>query len=189
MKKSLIITVLFSAAVLFLISIKPNTAQKKYASIPAPEPEAKSRLNDPTGKDIQLKKAKVILESQDWIIYLKPLAAGLTKEEDVLTFSEGRVISRNLFSKGYPQVRYILNFSREGSVSWEAVQESPEAGLASWRGELKDESSMRGFLSLQAKNGSLEDFFFDSGDSNEAIEPQKDDNAASQSFEKKRRSR
>ena len=189
MKKSLIITVLFSAAVLFFISLKPNAVQKKKESSAARESKPKTELENITKKDIQLKKAKVILESQDWIIYLKPLAAGLTKEEDVLTFSEGRVISRNLFSKGYPQVRYILNFSREGSVSWEAVQESPEAGLASWRGELKDESSMRGFLSLQAKNGSLEDFFFDSGDSNEAIEPLKDDNAASQSFEKKRRQR
>ncbi len=189
MKKSLIITVLFGAAVLFLISLKPNTVQKKKESSTARESNPKTELENITKKDIQLKKAKVILESQDWIIFLKPLASGGAKEEDVLTFSEGRIISRNLFPKGYPQVRYSLNFSQEGRVSWEAVQESPSEGLASWRGELKGESSMQGILSLQAKNGSLEDFFFESTASNNSEEPPRNDNAASQSFEKKRRSR
>ena len=189
MKKYIIIIFTLSVAVLFFISLKPNTAPKKKETPHPRESHLKTELENITKKDIQLKKAKVILESQDWIIYLKPLAGGGAKEEDVLTFSEGRVISRNLFLKGYPQVRYSLNFSREGIISWEAVQESPEAGLASWRGEFKGESSMQGILSLQAKNGSLEDFFFESTVFNDAPEPQSDEDAKRQSFEKKRRSR
>ena len=189
MKKSIIITVFFSAAVLFFTSLKPNTAQKKNSPPYARESKPKSELENKPKKDIQLKKAKVILESQDWIISLNSLIASGTKEEDVLTFFEGRVISRNLFAKGYPQVRYALSFSREGSVSWEAVAESESGGLASWRGELQGESSMRGILSLQAKNGSLEDFFFELTASNEAREPQRDENAKRQILQKKRRQR
>ena len=189
MKKSLIITVFLALAVLFFNILKPNIAQKKKELPPAQEPKLKTEIGNTNRKEIQLKKVKVILESQDWIIFLNSLTARGAKEEDVLTFSEGRVISRNLFSKGYPQVRYILNFSQEGSVSWEAVAESESGGLASWRGELQGESSMRGILSLQAKNGSLEDFFFELTASNDAREPQRDENAKRQILQKKRRQR
>ena len=189
MKKSLIITVFLALAVLFFNILKPNTAQKKKELSPARESKLNTEIGNTNRKEIQLKKAKVILESQDWIIFLNSLTARGAKEEDVLTFSEGRVISRNLFVKGYPQVRYALSFSQEGSVSWEAVAESESGSLASWRGELQGESSMRGILSLQAKNGSLEDFFFESTASNEAREPQRDENAKRQILQKKRRQR
>ncbi len=189
MKKSLIITVFLALAVLFFIIIKPNPAQKKKEFPVSRDSDLKVEPGKITNKDIQLKKAKVILESQDWIISLSSLITEGAREEDVLTFSEGRVISRNLFAKGYPQVRYSLSFSQEGRVSWEAVAESESEGLASWRGELEGESSMRGILSLQAKSGSLEDFFFESTASNEAREPQRDENAERQNFQKKRRQR
>lgn len=190
MKKSFIITVSLALAVLFFNILKPNTAQKKKELSPARESKLKTEIGNTNRKEIQLKKAKVILESQDWIIFLNSLTAMGAKEEDVLTFSEGRVISRNLFAKGYPQVRYSLSFSQEGSVSWEAVAESESGGLASWRGELEGESSMRGILSLQAKSGSLEDLFFEAGISSDEIqEPQRDENAKRQNFQKKRRQR
>lgn len=189
MKKSIIVVIILSGAVLFLLLIKPNPAQKKEYPV-SPGPDSKGMSENTTNKDIQLKKAKVILESQDWIISLSPLMAKGSREEDVLTFSEGRVISRNLFVKGYPQVRYALNFSQEGSVSWEAVAESESGGLASWRGELRGESFMRGILSLQAKDGSLEDLFFEAGIVSDAKqEPQEGNSAQGNKTRNKRRPR
>lgn len=189
MKKSIVIVIILSGVVLFFSILKLNPTQKKEYPV-SRDSGLKVEPENTTNKDIQLKKAKVILESQDWIISLSPLIAKGAREEDVLTFSEGRVISRNLFAKGYPQVRYSLSFSQEGRVSWEAVAESESGGLASWRGELEGESSMRGILSLQAKSGSLEDLFFEAGIfSDEIQEPQRDENAKRQILQKKRRQR
>ena len=189
LKKYLVLSAFLSLVVLFIIGpgwIKPN--QKDKDIIPSKAGDlAQEEVIDSAAR--QAKRAKVILESQDWIITLRPLSGSSGAGEDVLTFSEGRFISRNLFGRDYPQVKYSLSPQGEGIVVWEAIQEGREGGLASWRAELKSESVMQGCLSIQsAGKGSLEDFYFEAGLKNTSSR-EADIDAKGSGIQKKRRVR
>ena len=188
-KKYLVLCAFISLIVLFIVGpgwIKHNKKDKDIIP-PQAGDLARDEVIDSGAR--QLKRAKVILESQDWTITLRPLLGSGGAAEDVLTFSEGRFISRNLFGRDYPQVKYSLSPQGEGITVWEAFQEGREGGLASWRAELKSESVMQGCLSIQsAGKGPLEDFYFEAGLKDESSR-KADTDAKGLSIQKKRRVR
>jgi hypothetical protein len=103
------------------------------------------------------------LTQKDWVIYVAPLSPKSlkTRATDVLTFQEGKFVSKNLSAQGYPSSSYTLTTQEDGTVIWEATQNNPKLGLASWRGELKG-NLMQGVLSILSAQGEVEDFSFTS---------------------------
>lgn len=108
-------------------------------------------------------KARDELTQKDWVIYVLPLSPKSlkTRATDVLTFQEGKFVSKNLSAQGYPSSSYTLTTQEDGTVIWETTQNNPKLGLASWRGELKG-NLMQGVLSVLSAQGEVEDFSFTS---------------------------
>jgi hypothetical protein len=105
-------------------------------------------------------KAKETLAAKEWSIYLVSMAEKKTKvETDVLTFPEGKIISKNLSGKGYPASNFTVTVQEDGIIIWETMQTAEKGDIAFWRGELQGEV-MRGVLSLHPVNGETKDYSF-----------------------------
>ena len=105
-------------------------------------------------------KAKETLGLKEWPIYLVTMAEKKTKAEtDVLTFPEGKIISKNLTDKGYPASNYTVTVQEDGLIIWETMQTAEKGDIAFWRGELQGEV-MRGVLSMHPVKGETKDYSF-----------------------------
>jgi len=82
------------------------------------------------------------------------------EEADAITFMDGKFVSANLNSLGFPASNYSLSVDSNGRIVWETMQTSP-AGVASWHGEVEGET-MRGILSLRQEGKVPQDFSFTS---------------------------
>jgi hypothetical protein len=116
------------------------------------------QANKEANLEAELRK---VLSKNDWVIYLTPLFLETQETEvDTLTFSGQMVSSKNLSSSGYAVSNYSVR-KEDGKIIWEATHIDDNDDLALWRGELEGRV-MRGILSLQPKQGEIEDFFFTS---------------------------
>lgn len=97
------------------------------------------------------------LENTQWQIRVISLAGGKV-ENDNVHFGEGKFISMNYHSKGYPPSDYSLIIEDENKITWEAAQPGPDA-VASWRGEIK-KGEMEGSIRLRFSDGRTQDFSF-----------------------------
>jgi hypothetical protein len=108
-------------------------------------------------KDLAAQKAQQDLSSRSWTIYVWPSdakgAAG--RETDTLTFSNGKVTSKNLSGEGYPESNYGLFIGDDGSVSWETMQarETKEIDLAFLSGQLFSDGTMKGSITMKPAKG------------------------------------
>ena len=135
-------------------------AKKQEANV-LPEPAAPEQIQQdlkiPQEKE---KKAKEKLGAREWTVYLISKAAKKTKQEaDILTFSEGKLTSKNLSAKGYLSSNYTVTIQDDNTVVWETMQSTEKGDMAFWRGELRDET-MRGILSLHPEKGEAQDSSF-----------------------------
>lgn len=134
-------------------------------------------------KDIMKRQAmdsaRQELNSHEWTVYMTPSPENAVKrpaiEEDVLSFSgEGRVVSKNLLAKGYPESNYTLTVQDDGTAVWETMQVNEKEGLAFFRGELKN-SAMKGVLSLQPQKGAKQTFYFSTTKPEVPVQPAKEE--------------
>jgi len=108
-------------------------------------------------------KARQTLKSQEWTVYLVPLTLGKkekpTVETDIFTFTDVKVKSNNLSSKGYGESNYSLRVQEDGTAIWETMQVNENEDLVFLRGDLKA-NAMTGVISMQPKKGNRKDYSF-----------------------------
>jgi hypothetical protein len=111
----------------------------------------------PLGEIIAKKKAE--LNGTEWTVEMKPMGTKGKAETDLISFSEDKVISKNLATLGYAATNFSVRLEEDGTVIWETMQTSEKDGQAFWRGDIK-EGVMRGVLSKRNKKGNAYDFSF-----------------------------
>ena len=167
MKKNIWLTGVLS--LLFLMTnlmLKPVFAAWGKKKVEEKKPAEEVLKVEKQESELMVKgKAREALSKKDWVIYSNPLSTKKfrTQTTDVLTFSEGKFISKDLSSQGYPVANYTFTIQEDGTIVWEAMQGNDKVGLAFWRGELKGEV-MQGVLSMLPQKGEMEDFVFTSAD-------------------------
>lgn len=113
-------------------------------------------------------KKKAELNGTEWAIQTKPMGGGRGKTEtDLISFSEDKVISKNLATLGYAATNFTVRTEEDGTVIWETMQTSEKDGIAFWRGDIND-GVMRGVLSKRDKKDNAFDFSFVSASSTSA---------------------
>jgi len=132
--------------------------------------ETKAVTPEPAGlsvKDIitnqALEKAKETLISQEWLVYVMPAAGKRSRgmEEDTMIFKDGKISSKNLLAKGYPESNFTLKMQDEYTAVFETMQVNEKEGIAFIRGELNG-SVLKGVISMQPKKGEKEAMNFSS---------------------------
>lgn len=105
--------------------------------------------------------AVATLKSQEWIIYMTPEEGqkGVANETDVLTFTGGTVLSKNLSTQGYPASNFGLTIQEDGTAVWETMQSDESQNLAFLRGELLA-NGMRGTVFLKPQKGAKVTYYF-----------------------------
>lgn len=106
-------------------------------------------------------KAREILSSREWAIYLTPMGKKQKRhkmKDDRLVFSKNTVTSQGLSNQGYATSNYTVKVE-DKTIVWETMQNNEKGDLAFWRGELKG-VAMRGILSMQSAKGEIKDFSF-----------------------------
>lgn len=148
MRRRLIVGAMVALAVVFCFIVATYAADRQAAD----------------WKEEALRKGEQDLNSREWVIYVRPQgekAAGV--ETDMLTFQNGKLTSKNLSAQGYPESNYGLSVNEDGGIIWETMQarELPnQVDLAFLRGELFNDGSMRGTISLQPHKGAKKRFAF-----------------------------
>lgn len=123
-------------------------APKPSAAAPAPAAQPKKDVAREAQKK-RVEEKKTELNGSRWDISLTGAGPERLKEDDVLTFQDGKVAFRSFGEKGFGASNYTISVA-EGSETavWETMQTSPESGLLFVRGEWKDDQ-MNGVISHQ----------------------------------------
>ena len=159
----LLIGIMVSALCLTAISGAETDEEKAAAA------ERKQRERE--RKRAIIKEAKEWLNNTAWSITLRESTVDENKEiiEDTLRFTDGKIESKYLVSKGFSPSNFTVRIKRENEVIWETMQKGEEKGIAFWRGELdrsKEDGTikkfMRGVLShhLHDKKETVVDYTF-----------------------------
>lgn len=157
--------IIFSLMIFGLITINPAPAAAFWKSKPAakaPDKQAPLKVVQPSSDANRKIESRVreILAAKDWLVYLSDADGKKNVTDvDVLTFSEGKFISKSLSNKGYPMSNFTIAVSSDGAVSWETTQMTENGDMAFWKGQLQSEI-MSGVLSLHTLKGQLQDFYF-----------------------------
>lgn len=132
---------------------------KTETAVTPPEID-KKKEEELKAKALAIEKAKETLSKQQWTIELYSSTGKKGKpERDVLTFSDGKISSKNLSSEGYSATNYTLTIQEDKTIVWETMQTNEKAGVVFWRGELRD-NVMRGMLSIRPLEKEPQDFSF-----------------------------
>jgi len=105
---------------------------------------------------------KAALNGKEWTVEMKPMGgkAKVKAETDVISFSEDKVMSKNLATLGYAATNFTVRLEEDGTVIWETMQTSEKDGMAFWRGDIGPDGVMRGVLSKRDIKGNVKDFNF-----------------------------
>ncbi len=110
-----------------------------------------------------IEKKKVDLNGTEWKVTLTPADHKEKAEEDVLTFQNGQVVSKNFLERGFTATNYTISIPEGSDIGvWETMQTSSNSkeGVIFIRGEWKDDQ-MRGIVSQQVEGGkSSKDYNF-----------------------------
>lgn len=125
-----------------LVSLESKSSAKK---------ETVTQLPTATSEEVLAKK-KSDLNGTKWGIELKSVVTDTGKskvitETDVVSFSEGKVMSEKLAALGYAATGFGSRLEEDGTLIWETMQISEEDGQAFWRGDIGPDGIMRGVLS------------------------------------------
>lgn len=102
---------------------------------------------------------KAELNNTEWTIVVTPMPEGGRAETDVVSFVDGKVVSKNLQSAGFAETGFTVRVKEDGTVIWETMQIDKKGSFAFWRGDIK-ERVMRGVLSKRDNKGRIFDFTF-----------------------------
>jgi hypothetical protein len=174
MKK--IVTIGFAVCFLItltaLLSVSIAKDEKPAKPTAAEQKAAKAQADVALLRKEAEAKARGRLNAKEWTIQLTSSGGKKTKvETDTLTFSDGKITSKNLSDKGYPTSNYSLTLGSDGMIIWETMQTAESQDVAFWRGELQGEV-MTGVLSLHPTKGEVEDFYFTTQAVEQTVQPQ-----------------
>lgn len=160
MKKMIVPVIMFSAAAIFNpTQVSAFWGKTRPAAKAAVKPQAKPAETSSDSRKIE-SRTRQVLAGRDWLIYLNDIEGkkGVT-DVDVLTFSEGKFVSKSLSNKGYPASNFTIAVLSGGTVEWESSQVNESGDISFWKGQLQGET-IRGVLSLHTLKGQLQDFYF-----------------------------
>ena len=156
MRKAIVIIAVLSF--LFIGSSSVMAADKRTKA----KEDAARAVQELARKQIA-QKSTDLLNSKDWVVYLVPSGVSAGKRlpviEDILTFKDGRVVSRNLISRGYGDSNYTLSIMPDGIAVWETMQRTAQEDLVFWRGELRGED-LTGVMNMHTSKGAIEEYSF-----------------------------
>ncbi|MBI3602451.1 MAG: hypothetical protein HY209_06115 [Candidatus Omnitrophica bacterium] len=107
-----------------------------------------------------LAKKKADLNNTEWAVEVKPMNGKGQAEKDTLTFTDGKVVSKNMGQKGYSPTNYSVRLLDDETFTWETMQTSEKDGVAFWRGDIGPDGIMRGVISKRDKKNNGNDFSF-----------------------------
>ena len=127
------------------------------------EEKAKPSVADET-KKAQIRKVieerKSELNGSEWKVTLSSSDPKAKSEEDVLTFQNGQVKSKNFAARGFSATNYTVSIPEGSDMAvWETMQTSEKEGVVFIRGEWKGDQ-MRGVISQQLQGGTTRDYNF-----------------------------
>lgn len=170
MKNKFFITVVAVSFLLTSFVSIVQAAQKRTGKAPTAQPTpAVTTQPTPAVTDLKqaiIDKAHSTLSSHEWTIYVIPADGKGAVETDVLTFSNGKVTSRNLSAQGYPTSNYGVFIQDDGSITWETMQakevvKEKEIDLAFLRGGLSsDATEMAGTISVRPQKAPRHNFIY-----------------------------
>jgi hypothetical protein len=110
-------------------------------------------LNNPAA----IEKAK--LNNTEWAISVKPSGEKGKVEADVISFVEGKMISKNMRNAGFNDAEVNVRIGEEGLVIWETMQSDGKGDFAFWRGDIEN-GKMKGMMTKEDKRGIISNFSF-----------------------------
>lgn len=134
--------------------------------------ESAPALSEQERKAIE-EKSNEQLNAGAWTIYLT--AQGIKKpkvETDMLTFSNGTLVSQNLAAKGYGGSNFSLSAQDDGTAVFETVQRAPDESIALWRGTLSGGNKLTGILNMRPNQGAATIYSFSTSMPGPAVEPE-----------------
>ncbi|MFH0839264.1 MAG: hypothetical protein V1893_03670 [Candidatus Omnitrophota bacterium] len=107
----------------------------------------------------QAKKAE--LNNTEWAVEVTPLGAKgkIQAESDIVSFADGKFISRNLEAAGFTAANFSVRVEEDGTAVWETMQTTENGDVTSWRGTIM-QGIMRGNISKRDSRGRTSDFSF-----------------------------
>jgi len=111
------------------------------------------------GTQEALADRKAELNGTEWNVQMRPMEGKGKAEADVISFSEDKVMSKNLSNAGFPATNFSVRMQDDGTLTWETMQVSEKEGTAFWRGDIRD-GVMTGVLSKRDKKERTVDFNF-----------------------------
>jgi len=133
---------------------------------PAAVPQAVSKKQAVKIQEMVAKR-KVDLNGTSWTVEVKPMVGKAKAEKDVISFTDGKVSSKNMEAKGFEPTNFSMRLLEDNETyTWETMQVSEKAGSAFWRGDIGSDGVMRGVLSIRDKKNKTADYNFYSLESN-----------------------
>lgn len=105
----------------------------------------------------QVKELLRDMERTEWRIRVISLDKG-DVQDDVISFKDGKFISRNFSARDYPASDYFLVIGDDDKITWESRQSGPDAA-ALWKGEIK-KGEMEGGLLLRYPDSTTRELSF-----------------------------
>jgi hypothetical protein len=148
--------------------ISGSLMAKEEKALPKPDAPAAAVFSPADeAKRAEMKKLveakKTELNGTEWAVTLTPSGSKANPEEDVLTFQDGKVVSKNFESKGFTATNYTITAPEGADMAiWETMQTSSNSkeGVIFIRGEW-NKDTMRGVVSQQMDGGkSTKDYTF-----------------------------
>jgi len=114
-----------------------------------------------------LKEEQVLLTDLDgteWTIELKPKDKSNSANIyfDKLYFGNGKVSSKDLSAKKFPESNYTLKVQEDGTLLWETMQRNEAGDVIFWQGQTTKDNKMSGMMSRNSVDGKSEDILFNS---------------------------
>lgn len=104
-----------------------------------------------------IEKAK--LNNTEWAVDVKPTSGKGKTEADVISFAEGKMMSKNMKGAGFTESEVNVRISEDGVVIWETMQADGEGDFVFWRGDIEN-GRMKGMMTKEDKRGNVTNFSF-----------------------------
>jgi hypothetical protein len=142
---------------LFTVGAFAKTKKTK----PAEESAKKEvRPSDKKAKEITAKK-RAELANTAWNIEIAaPGKEGAQKLADLIFFKDNQFSSQEFSKKGFVPTNYSLTVGDDGAIVFETMQTSEKAGTVFWRGEFREQNTLKGMLSEVSSDQKATDYSF-----------------------------
>ncbi|MBU1912672.1 MAG: hypothetical protein KKB22_03980 [Candidatus Omnitrophica bacterium] len=112
---------------------------------------------DNTSRPIAIEKPS--LDNTNWTVSVKPSSGKGKAETDMISFIEGKMISKNMKNAGFNDAEVNVKVDESGVLIWETMQADGKGGFAFWRGSVEN-GKMKGRFTKEDKRGAILNFSF-----------------------------